>query len=79
MVRDPDGFIYLRERDGCLLVGGFEPVAKPVYEEESEFFKLSIYTNSNQKAMDLYLFFFLYYAIFPKDRVFFSQKIVYFF
>ncbi|XP_059055384.1 pyruvate dehydrogenase phosphatase regulatory subunit, mitochondrial isoform X4 [Achroia grisella] len=34
VVRDPDGYIYLRERDGCLLAGGFEPVAKPVYEEE---------------------------------------------
>ncbi|XP_049885226.1 pyruvate dehydrogenase phosphatase regulatory subunit, mitochondrial [Pectinophora gossypiella] len=36
VVRDPDGFIYLRERDGCLLAGGFEPVAKPVYEEKIE-------------------------------------------
>ncbi|XP_028166816.1 pyruvate dehydrogenase phosphatase regulatory subunit, mitochondrial isoform X4 [Ostrinia furnacalis] len=34
VVRDPDGYIYLRERDGCILAGGFEPVAKPVYEEE---------------------------------------------
>ncbi|KAJ2954097.1 hypothetical protein O0L34_g2314 [Tuta absoluta] len=34
VVRDPDGFIYLRERDGCMLAGGFEPVAKPVYDEE---------------------------------------------
>lgn len=34
VIRDPDGYIYLRERDGCLIVGGFEPVAKPVYEEE---------------------------------------------
>lgn len=37
VVRDPDGYIYLRERDGCILAGGFEPVAKPVYEEESEY------------------------------------------
>ncbi|KAI5640957.1 FAD dependent oxidoreductase domain-containing protein [Phthorimaea operculella] len=34
VVRDPDGYIYLRERDGCMLAGGFEPVAKPVYDEE---------------------------------------------
>ncbi|XP_063546967.1 pyruvate dehydrogenase phosphatase regulatory subunit, mitochondrial [Cydia strobilella] len=34
VVRDPDGYIYLRERDGCILAGGFEPVAKPVNEEE---------------------------------------------
>lgn len=39
VVRDPDGYIYLRERDGCILAGGFEPIAKPVYEEESEFDK----------------------------------------
>lgn len=36
VIRDPDGYIYLRERDGCILAGGFEPVAKPVYEEESK-------------------------------------------
>ncbi|KAI8431221.1 hypothetical protein MSG28_001258 [Choristoneura fumiferana] len=36
VVRDPDGYIYMRERDGCLLMGGFEPVAKPVNEEEIE-------------------------------------------
>ncbi|KAJ0184007.1 hypothetical protein K1T71_000430 [Dendrolimus kikuchii] len=34
VLRDPDGYIYLRERDGCILAGGFELVAKPVYEEE---------------------------------------------
>lgn len=37
VLRDPDGYIYLRERDGCILAGGFEPVAKPVYEEESTY------------------------------------------
>ncbi|XP_028034780.1 pyruvate dehydrogenase phosphatase regulatory subunit, mitochondrial [Bombyx mandarina] len=36
VIRDPDGYIYLRERDGCILAGGFEPIAKPVYEEEIE-------------------------------------------
>lgn len=36
VIRDPDGFIYLRERDGCILAGGFEPVAKSVYDEESK-------------------------------------------
>ncbi|CAB3226428.1 unnamed protein product [Arctia plantaginis] len=34
VIRDPDGYIYLRERNGCILAGGFEPVAKPVYEED---------------------------------------------
>ncbi|CAH0401761.1 unnamed protein product [Chilo suppressalis] len=33
VVRDPDGYIYLRERDGCILAGGFEPLAKPVHDE----------------------------------------------
>jgi len=28
-LRDPDGFIYFRERDGHLLMGGFGPVSKP--------------------------------------------------
>src|SRR5262249_18812297 len=29
VVRDPDGYIYIREEVGGLLMGGFEPVAKP--------------------------------------------------
>jgi 4-methylaminobutanoate oxidase (formaldehyde-forming) len=29
VLRDPDGFIYVREEVGGLLMGGFEPVAKP--------------------------------------------------
>ena len=29
VLRDADGHIYLRERDGDLVMGGFEPVAKP--------------------------------------------------
>jgi 4-methylaminobutanoate oxidase (formaldehyde-forming) len=29
VLRDPDGYIYLREEVGGLLMGGFEPVAKP--------------------------------------------------
>jgi 4-methylaminobutanoate oxidase (formaldehyde-forming) len=29
VLRDPDGYIYVREEVGGLLVGGFEPVAKP--------------------------------------------------
>ncbi|RZF48075.1 hypothetical protein LSTR_LSTR002141 [Laodelphax striatellus] len=33
VVRDQDGHIYFRERDGCLQAGGFEPVAKPAYED----------------------------------------------
>lgn len=28
-LRDPDGFIYFRERDGHLLMGGFGPASKP--------------------------------------------------
>ncbi|XP_047524964.1 pyruvate dehydrogenase phosphatase regulatory subunit, mitochondrial isoform X2 [Pieris napi] len=43
VLRDPDGYIYLRERDGCILAGGFEPIAKPVYEEEIE--------NSTQRCL----------------------------
>lgn len=33
VVRDLDGHIYLRENDGRLLAGGFEPVAKPAFED----------------------------------------------
>jgi glycine/D-amino acid oxidase-like deaminating enzyme len=29
VVRDPDGFIYYKEEVGGLVMGGFEPVAKP--------------------------------------------------
>ena len=29
VLRDPDGYIYVKEEVGGLLVGGFEPVAKP--------------------------------------------------
>jgi glycine/D-amino acid oxidase-like deaminating enzyme len=29
VMRDPDGFIYYKEEVGGLLMGGFEPVAKP--------------------------------------------------
>jgi pyruvate dehydrogenase phosphatase regulatory subunit len=31
VIRDPDGYIYIREWNGGLMVGGFEPVAKPVF------------------------------------------------
>ena len=30
VLRDPDGYIYVREEVGGLLMGGFEPVAKPL-------------------------------------------------
>ena len=30
VIRDPDGFIYYKEEVGGLVMGGFEPVAKPV-------------------------------------------------
>lgn len=33
MVRDQDNHIYFRENDGCLMLGGFEPVAKPAFED----------------------------------------------
>src|SRR5262249_54130836 len=29
ILRDPDGYIYVKEEVGGLVVGGFEPVAKP--------------------------------------------------
>ena len=29
VIRDPDGFIYYKEEVGGLVMGGFEPVAKP--------------------------------------------------
>jgi glycine/D-amino acid oxidase-like deaminating enzyme len=32
ILRDPDAYIYYREWSGGLLMGGFEPVAKPVFE-----------------------------------------------
>ena len=31
VIRDPDGYVYVREWSGGLMVGGFEPVAKPVF------------------------------------------------
>ncbi|KAJ8959314.1 hypothetical protein NQ318_022000 [Aromia moschata] len=33
VVRDQDGYIYFRENNGRILAGGFEPVAKPAYED----------------------------------------------
>lgn len=33
VVRDQDGHIYFRENNGRLLAGGFEPIAKPAYED----------------------------------------------
>ncbi|XP_066995066.1 pyruvate dehydrogenase phosphatase regulatory subunit, mitochondrial isoform X2 [Anabrus simplex] len=35
VVRDLDGHIYFRENEGRLLAGGFEPVAKPAFEDGS--------------------------------------------
>lgn len=32
VVRDQDGHIYFRELNGCILAGGFEPEAKPAFE-----------------------------------------------
>nr|XP_033331918.1 pyruvate dehydrogenase phosphatase regulatory subunit, mitochondrial [Megalopta genalis]XP_033331919.1 pyruvate dehydrogenase phosphatase regulatory subunit, mitochondrial [Megalopta genalis] len=33
VIRDLDGYIYFRENNGRLLAGGFEPVAKPAFED----------------------------------------------
>ncbi|KAK0176323.1 hypothetical protein PV328_000470 [Microctonus aethiopoides] len=33
VIRDLDGFIYFRENNGRLVAGGFEPIAKPAYED----------------------------------------------
>ncbi|XP_074028153.1 pyruvate dehydrogenase phosphatase regulatory subunit, mitochondrial isoform X1 [Leptinotarsa decemlineata] len=33
VVRDQDSYVYFRENKGRLLAGGFEPVAKPVFED----------------------------------------------
>ncbi|KAK9701359.1 FAD dependent oxidoreductase central domain [Popillia japonica] len=33
VVRDQDGHIYIRENNGRLLAGGFEPIAKPAFED----------------------------------------------
>lgn len=33
VIRDLDGYIYFRENDGRLLAGGFEPIAKPAFED----------------------------------------------
>ena len=34
-VRDMDGHIYIRVKDGAYLSGGFEPMARPVFEDGS--------------------------------------------
>lgn len=33
VIRDLDGYIYFRENNGSFLAGGFEPVAKPAFED----------------------------------------------
>ncbi|XP_076169845.1 pyruvate dehydrogenase phosphatase regulatory subunit, mitochondrial [Ptiloglossa arizonensis] len=33
VIRDLDGYIYFRENNGRLLAGGFEPIAKPAFED----------------------------------------------
>jgi len=35
VVRDPDGYIYFRENEGRFLAGGFEPKAKPAYQDDN--------------------------------------------
>jgi 4-methylaminobutanoate oxidase (formaldehyde-forming) len=34
-LRDPDGYIYMKEEVGGLLMGGFEPVAKPWHQADA--------------------------------------------
>lgn len=36
MVCDPDGYIFFRENEGGILAGGFEPVAKPIKDEDEK-------------------------------------------
>lgn len=42
VMRDPDGFIYYKEEVGGLLMGGFEPVAKPWLETIPEHFEFQL-------------------------------------
>ena len=44
VVRDLDGYVYFREHEGCIVAGGFVPVAKPAYGDgkiPSKFFVIS--------------------------------------
>ena len=42
VMRDPDGFIYYKEEVGGLLMGGFEPVAKPWLEKIPDDFEFQL-------------------------------------
>ncbi len=42
VMRDPDGFIYYKEEVGGLVMGGFEPVAKPWLEKIPEDFEFQL-------------------------------------
>ncbi|MBL8702572.1 MAG: FAD-dependent oxidoreductase [Alphaproteobacteria bacterium] len=42
VVRDPDGFIYYKEEVGGLVMGGFEPVAKPWLERIPDDFEFQL-------------------------------------
>ena len=53
MVRDLDGFIYFRENKGRLLLGGFEPVAKPAFENGVFPGKLSLNFNYFKLFIDI--------------------------
>lgn len=33
MVRDQDGYVYFREYNGCIFAGGYEPEAKPLFDD----------------------------------------------
>lgn len=41
VIRDFDGYFYIREKNGCYLAGGFEPVSKPLDLKEMESFNTS--------------------------------------
>ena len=49
VIRDPDSNIYIREKGGCVLAGGFEPVAKPAFEDGN------LPTSSKSRQLKVYL------------------------
>ena len=65
VVRDPDGHIYFRENSGKLLAGGFEPIAKPAFEDgnlpKSMKSRLQPVSLENIFILDFFFFFFNIY------------------
>ena len=33
VLRDPDGYIYIREWSGGIMAGGFDPISKPIFSD----------------------------------------------